>query len=519
CQEGIIASHTPTELGLAQLPGRSVTSTKFKIGNTGTFTTKDFIPMGWLGKKDGEGFIWEIEHNGTWNFELGDNAFNLYFTLFGPCEETGWYRSLIPGETYDSPLTSISVGDSFDSAFASLTAFRRIIKKTSAAYEKMPVFHNDYMKCLGANPHTDTVKEMAAAAKRSGAEYYIMDAGWYADGHWWDSVGEWIASETRFDGGLAALFAYIRSLDLIPGIWVEPEVMGVNCPLAKEWPDECFFMRHGRRVVNRQRYQLDFRHPIVRRHLDDTVDRLIREYGIGFFKFDYNIDAGIGTEVDAESVGDGFEQCAAAFGAWIDSLTARYPDVIFESCASGSMRMNYDLLSRFHLQSTSDNESFIQTGMIASNAAASVLPEQAGIWICPMPDMSEKELVYTITSGLAGVPYLAGRPNELGDKFHLLSEGVEAYKSFRHEVKTFVPFWPLGFNRYTDEIHCVAYKAGAKTYVMLWQKAGVGDITLPIAANSCTCLYPKANDYAITTGERVTINMGDELTAGVFVLE
>lgn len=474
--------------------------------------------MGYLGLTDG-GILWEIEHNGTWRCELSDQTKNLYLSLAGPFEESGWHITLIPGESYTTPAVSISLGDDFDRAFTSLTAFRRLIKGRNAAMDRQPVFHNDYMLGLRARPTDETVREMARAVKAEGAEYYIMDAGWYADDSWWDSVGEWRESKVRFPNGLASVFAYIRELGLKPGIWLEPEVMGINCPLAKEWEDECFWMRYGKRVINRQRYQLDYRHPRVLAHMNATVDRLIREYGIEFFKFDYNIDAGMGTEVDAESVGDGFELSAAAFGEWIDSLRERYPEVIFENCASGSMRMNYDLLSKFHLQSTSDNENFLQTAVIASNAAVSVLPEQAGVWVCPLPTMNESELVYTIVNGFAGIPYFGGRPHELGDRFHLLTEAIEVYKSIRGDVKNFVPFWPLGLNSYADKRHCTAYRCGEKTYVILWQEEDAGDITLPLCAAKCECIYPKQNDYTVTTGDTVKINLGGGLAAGVFVME
>ena len=103
-----------------------------------------------------------------------------------------------------------------------------------------------------------------AANKYNKDEYYVMDAGWYADGTWWETVGEWMPCEWRFPNGLKSVFDYIKSKGMVPGIWLEIEVMGINCPLAKVWPDDRFFMRHGRRVIDHGRYQLDFRNPDVR---------------------------------------------------------------------------------------------------------------------------------------------------------------------------------------------------------------------------------------------------------------
>lgn len=80
--------------------------------------------------------------------------------------------------------------------------------------------------------------------------------------------------------------------------------MGIRCDLAKKLPDDWFFVRHGKRVYDRSRFQLDYRNPAVRAHMDEVVDRLVSEYGVGYIKTDYNIEPGIGTELSADSVGE-----------------------------------------------------------------------------------------------------------------------------------------------------------------------------------------------------------------------
>ena len=48
---------------------------------------------------------------------------------------------------------------------------------------------------------------------------------WYADGFWWDAVGEWKPSQKRFPNGIKEVIDYIRSKGMIPGLWLELEVM------------------------------------------------------------------------------------------------------------------------------------------------------------------------------------------------------------------------------------------------------------------------------------------------------
>ena len=73
------------------------------------------------------------------------------------------------------------------------------------------------------------------------------------------------------------------------GLWLEIEVMGVECELAKKLPDNWFICRHGKRHIDNKRYLLDFRNPEVRAYCREVVDRLIEDYGVGYFKVDYSV--------------------------------------------------------------------------------------------------------------------------------------------------------------------------------------------------------------------------------------
>lgn len=96
-------------------------------------------------------------------------------------------------------------------------------------------------------------------------------------------------------------------------------------------PDSAFFQRHGVRVCDSGRYLLDFRSPEAREHVTRTVDRLIDDFGAVFFKFDYNTIPGVGTDLNAESVGDGLLEHCRAYVDWLDDLRRRHPDVMIEN--------------------------------------------------------------------------------------------------------------------------------------------------------------------------------------------
>ena len=67
------------------------------------------------------------------------------------------------------------------------------------------------------NPLRHAEIDVIDAAAKIGAEIYCMDAGWYADGTWWETVGEWQVCESRFPNGIKEVFDYIRKKGMKPG--------------------------------------------------------------------------------------------------------------------------------------------------------------------------------------------------------------------------------------------------------------------------------------------------------------
>lgn len=54
----------------------------------------------------------------------------------------------------------------------------------------------------------------------------------------------------------------------------------------------------------------------MRAYLSDTVDRMVNELGADYLKFDYNIEAGMGTSYASDSLGEGLYEHAMAYFEW-----------------------------------------------------------------------------------------------------------------------------------------------------------------------------------------------------------
>jgi len=253
------------------------------------------------------------------------------------------------------------------------------------------------------------------------------------------------------------------------------------------------------------------------------VDRCVREYGVGYFKFDYNIDGGTGTEVGADSFGDGLLEHNRAYLTWIDEVIKKYPDLIIENCSSGGMCADYAMLAKHHIQSTSDQEDYRHTAVIAANAATAVLPEQAAVWSYPMQAHDSTAVAFNMVGPMLQRIHLSGEIHLLSDdQFALVKEGVECYKAVRGDISTGMPFYPMGLPQYGDGWLCRGLKSEARVYLAVWRLDAQQDtVTIPLDmdASDARICYPACNTCKLEAdAEGITLTMGATYSAVLIAL-
>jgi alpha-galactosidase len=498
-----------------------------RLGRTslGTWSSGTYLPMGALvSRRTGHAWVWQVEHSGGWHWQVGEHtrgepgglaAPGAYLALLGPADlEHHWHATLAPGEAFTTVPVAVSVsGDGLEDALGRMTAYRRAIRRPHPDHQRLPVIFNDYMNTVMGDPTTERLMPLVAAAAEAGAEYFCIDAGWYAelgDG-WWDTVGAWRPSVSRFPGGLTVVLDRIRELGMVPGLWLEPEVIGVRSPLAARLPDGAFFTRRGQRVTENGRHHLDLRHPAAVRHLDETVDYLAGELGIGYLKLDYNINAGPGTdagELGAGGLGVGGRGAGAgllghnrAHLDWLDGVLDRHPGLVIENCGSGGMRTDYALLARMQLQSTSDQQDHLRYPPVAAAAPAAMTPEQAAVWAYPQPGFTADEIAFTLASAMLGRVHLSGHLDRMSPgQRALVAESIGVYKQIRPAIARSVPFWPLGLPGWEDPWIALGARGPEASYLTVWRRGPSQDrVRLPVPAlrgrpADARILFPAAMD-------------------------
>ncbi len=488
--EGQWHTMRPSEMGFVE--NERTSWSEAQAGSIGSWSTERYLPMAMAeNTKLGLIWFWQIEHNGSWHWEISNvsardnNADDVYAYLGGPDDlHSAAWKNLKPGETYQTvPIAVGCVRGGFGEAVEALTRYRRTACK---------------------RPHKDNAR--IAAAAKAGCEYYVIDAGWYADLHedWSQTLGTWQASTTRFPHGLKSLLDQIRQAGMVPGLWLEPEVAGPKSVLAQK-PDDWFLVRHGKRALKNSRLLLDFRNPEVRAYLDHVITRVVNDYGVGYIKMDYNVDSLQGTELNADSFGQGLLEHNRAHLAWLDSILNRYPDLVIENCGSGGGRMDYAMLSRLQVQSMTDQEDYLKVPMILVGASAAVLPEQLAIWSYPLAKSDADQASFNMVAAMMCRIHQSGRLDSLSaGAAAQVADGIRIYKEvLRKHIPATVPFYPLGTSDVTNFQAPVALgmRSPEQTLLAVWRIDGPAITKIPLAITNPKLLYPTNLGIKITAAD------------------
>ena len=522
-------------------------ASRFLLSSNSTWSTGIYQPAGILEAAGADcqpafSLMWQIEHNGAWTWEVGENEPCVHISCSGPeFEDHQWFTSLGEGLDFTSvPVSFAVVAGDWQNAVGEMTRQRRALRHAKAIelgrtrefeHSQGLVVYNDFMNTLFGDPRLAKELPLIEGASKVGADVFCIDAGWYdsTDGGWWDMVGEWEPSTNRFgDMGLKGVAEYVRQHGMGLGLWLEPEVIGVNSAMAVKLPESAFIRRHGERVAHSGRYLLDFRSPEARDHVTRTVDRLISEFGTVFFKFDYNTIPGAGPDERCESIGQGLLEHCRAYLDWLDELRRRHPDVMIENCGSGAMRADYAQLARLDLQSTSDQCDPLVYAALAAGAGMTIPPEQQGNWGYAQQDMDDETAVLTLAAGVTGRLYLSGFIDRMDSmRLALVQDAVALHRRILATQEHMLPYWPLGLPDFAGAWlasgllpDAIGPTDDVPGYITVWRRGGSASAELSVPTGRDlvqvfpdSAHAPNAQPWKVTRIDNGTVRVTASTTA------
>jgi alpha-galactosidase len=209
----------------------------------------------------------------------------------------------------------------------------------------------------------ERIVAMATAARDLGIELFVLDDGWFGHRDADDSsLGDWVADRRKLPDGIDGLARRVTDLGIGFGLWIEPEMVSTNSDLYRGHPDWTIGIAGRPRTESRRQLVLDMGRPEVVDHLAGQLGEILAAAPISYVKWDMNrtlTEPGSGA-LPPDRQGEVFHRHILGVYELYRRLTTRFPEVLFESCASGGGRFDPGLLAFAPQAWTSDDTDAIE---------------------------------------------------------------------------------------------------------------------------------------------------------------
>ena len=256
------------------------------------------------------------------------------------------------------------------------------------------------------NVDEDKVLELADKANDIGVEMLVLDDGWFQgrkDAS--SSLGDWRADERRFPSGIPALAKKVKAKGLKFGIWVEPEMVNPDSDLFRVHPDWVLGMPGHISSLGRNQLVLDLSRVEVQTYIYDVIDEILSCENVDYVKWDMNRNM---TEVGSEWLpqaqqGEVAHRYMLGLYNILSRLVSAYPNVLFETCASGGNRFDLGMLSFMPQGWISDMCDPIGRLSIINGASHLYPLDVMAAYIGPSPNHQNGRKTSILTRFMAGV--------------------------------------------------------------------------------------------------------------------
>ncbi len=412
-----------------------------RFGQVGSMPVRKFFPFAAI-EDTKNNVVWAVQLacGCSWQMEFYRRDENLCISGGLADYDFGhWKKVLKPGERFKTPQAYITVVENkndniFDKACQNLTNMHNRSMLFYGKDKKLPSVFNEYCTTWG-KPSQENIEGIIETIKNKDFDYFIIDAGWYADesGKWEGNMGDWNVSRELFPDGLEKTIEKIRNAGLKPGIWFEVETVGKFAKALGQ--KEHLLKRDGHIIQSGERFFWDMRDPWVIEYLTQKVIHFLIKYGFEYIKIDYNESIGLGCD-GSDSYGQGLFENTIAVQKFYDAIHEAIPSLAIELCSSGGHRLEPSFLNCTDAASFSDAHEELEIPVIAANVHRVMRPEKSQIWSVIRKDDSLKRICYSVTSTFLGMLCISGDVMELSEEqWDLIDSGISFYRKLDNIIK------------------------------------------------------------------------------------
>lgn len=260
---------------------------------------------------------------------------------------------------------------------------RRHLIASAHASQPRPVLLNHW-EATYANFDSDILTEIAIAASKRKIKMFVIDDGWFGDKFPRTSdhagLGDWTANPSRFPEGLPAFAHKIYTLGMRVGIWVEPEMVNRSSELYVKHPEWIMAAPGHCPSEVRNQMVLDLGIIDVQDYIVTSVATLLQDSGINYVKWDLN------RAIHETARPAANYRYMLGLYRVLRILAGRFPDILWEGCASGGGRYDAGILHYMPQIWTSDNTDAVDRLSIQSGFSLAYPPSTMACHVSTVPN-------------------------------------------------------------------------------------------------------------------------------------
>ena len=233
---------------------------------------------------------------------------------------------------------------------------RERVIRPDLAYKQRPIVVNNW-EATYFDFDNEKLCALIDEAAKIGADTFVLDDGWFGARYKDNAgLGDWIVNENKLKGGLKTVIDHCKSRGIKFGLWFEPEMVNEDSDLYRTHPDWIVHKSGVEPMRVRRQCVLDFARSEVVDHIFNSVSAVLSANDISYVKWDMNRTI---SECYTESLpphrqGEFMHRYILGVYDLAERLTSRFPDILFEGCASGGGRFDAGMLYYFAQIWTSD---------------------------------------------------------------------------------------------------------------------------------------------------------------------
>lgn len=298
-------------------------------------------------ESQGEVYGFSLVYSGNFLAQTEVTTFDLTRVTMGIHPE-GFSWELNQGETFQTPEVVMVYSDQGLNKMSQVyhRLYRTRLMRGYWRDKARPILLNNW-EATYFDFNEEKILNIAKKAKEVGVELFVLDDGWFgARNDDYRGLGDWYVNLEKLPDGISGLSRKIEAMGLKFGLWVELEMVNKDSDLYRAHPDWIIgapgrFESHGR-----HQHVLDFSRKEVVDYIYEMISKVLRESSISYIKWDMNRYMSEPYSRGASAAHQGMVMHKYILGVYdlYTRLTTEFPEILFESCASGGARFDPAML-------------------------------------------------------------------------------------------------------------------------------------------------------------------------------